>query len=156
MQNKPHTQRTSWWKGKQIFKSLSQFHGNSAALAEEQWHQLAGCLPPFRAAWVNGRGRDHPACIANCLAALYTLPGLQHSPPKACSTGGTVGQSQHWHIPSVPKTTTMKLVVTRADRFSTKQAQQWGNVCRQKSTFLWPVSHQMTWLESHIFTLRWV
>ncbi len=79
-------------------ESLPHFHGDSVALAEEQWHQLAGCLPPLGTAWVKRRGRDHPARSTHCLAALYTSPGLQQSPPKACSTGGTVGRSQHWPL----------------------------------------------------------
>lgn len=99
---KPHKEKHKLVKRRTTDLCLCPGFMVTQSLAEELWHQLAGCLPPLGTAWVKRRGRAHPACTTHCLAALYTSPGLQQSPPKACSTGWTVGWSQHWYIAFSP------------------------------------------------------
>ena len=109
------------------------FRGDSVALAEEQWHQLAGCLPPLGTAWVKRRGRDHPGRNTHCLAALYTSPGLQQSP---CTSKGRRHWRNSWRVSTLVHILLCQKQQCRRVKqnsrwcglVSTNHAQRWGNV----------------------------
>lgn len=106
----------------------------------KQWHQLAGCLPPFGTAWVKRRGRDRPTSTTRWLAALYTTPGLQQWPTKACATGGTVGQSRHGCVQKCEANDLMWLGFDKAKRTMRKYANAFTKKGVRKKRLSWEKS----------------